>query len=42
MKKSKTIIAINTDKKAPLLKIADIAIVGDLFNVIPALIENYK
>lgn len=40
MKKSKTIIAINTDKKAPILKIADVAIVGDLFNVIPLLIGS--
>ena len=40
MKKSKTIIAINTDKKAPILKIADIAIVGDLFNVVQILIDN--
>jgi electron transfer flavoprotein alpha subunit/NAD-dependent dihydropyrimidine dehydrogenase PreA subunit len=40
MKKSKTIIAINTDRKAALLKIADVAIVGDLFKIIPELIAN--
>jgi electron transfer flavoprotein alpha subunit len=34
---SKLIVAINTDRKAPILKIADLGIVGDFREVIPAL-----
>jgi len=34
---AKKIVAINTDPEAPLMKLADIALVGDLFTVIPAL-----
>ena len=37
MGSSKVIVAINTDKDAPMLKKADYAIIGDLFKVIPAL-----
>jgi electron transfer flavoprotein alpha subunit len=40
MRNSKKIIAINKDKKAPILKIADVAIIGDLFKIIPAIMEN--
>ncbi|MFW9996136.1 MAG: FAD-binding protein [Candidatus Odinarchaeota archaeon] len=42
MRKSKTIIAINTDKEAPILDVADFAIIGDLHKVLPVLVEKLK
>ena len=42
MKNSGTIIAINSDKNAPIFKIADYGIVGDLNNILPKLIERKK
>jgi electron transfer flavoprotein alpha subunit len=42
MKGSDTIIAINTDPNAPIMDLADYAIVDDLFDVVPALIEAFE
>ena len=39
---SEVIIAINTDKNAPIFKIADYGIVGDLYQVVPRLIEQLQ
>jgi electron transfer flavoprotein alpha subunit len=37
MRGSKVIVAINTDPEAPMMKVADYAVVDDLFKVVPAL-----
>ncbi|CAN5565977.1 electron transfer flavoprotein subunit alpha/FixB family protein [soil metagenome] len=42
MQTSKTIIAVNKDEEAPIFEIADLGIVGDLFNVTPQLTEAVK
>ncbi len=42
MKGSRAIIAVNKDSEAPIFEIADFAVVGNLFEIVPPLIEEVK
>jgi electron transfer flavoprotein alpha subunit len=42
MKGARSIIAVNKDSEAPIFEIADIAVVGNLFEIVPPLVEEVK
>jgi len=42
MKGARLVIAINKDHEAPIFEIADVAVVGNLFDIVPPLIEEVK
>jgi electron transfer flavoprotein alpha subunit len=42
MKDSKLIVAINTDRAAPIFRLADIGILADLHHLLPALVQELR
>jgi electron transfer flavoprotein alpha subunit len=42
MKGARAVVAINKDAEAPIFEIADFGVVGNLFDVVPPLVEEVK
>ena len=42
MQTSKVVVAVNKDAEAPIFELADFGVVGDLFTVIPQLMEQIR
>lgn len=42
MQTAETIVAVNNDPDAQIFKVADVGVVGDLFEVVPAMIDRFK
>jgi electron transfer flavoprotein alpha subunit len=42
MKGARAVIAVNKDHEAPIFEVADVAVVGNLFDIVPPLIEEVK
>ena len=42
IKDSKVIVAVNTDKSAPMFEASDYGVVGDLYSVLPAMLREMK
>ena len=42
MKGARSVVAVNKDREAPIFEIADVAVVANLFDVVPPLVEEIK